>query len=166
MDILLGRDTDTYIYGVIAGGIRNQTPTCFLYSYKRNNPSAWEYLGSLANIGHNYRPSRWSGDFGVNWEVCNFFSLQDTQFMVVNAEGCALTKRYLKESLPARPVRQALWMAFDLVLSSPGEPNMAPSFSGILDHGCYYAAMSFFDPVTHQRILWGKQSIIIFMLLC
>ncbi|KAG2174690.1 hypothetical protein INT43_005748, partial [Umbelopsis isabellina] len=147
MDSLLDRKTDDYVYGVIAGGHSQSTPTCFLYSYKRNDPTAWEYLGSLANIGHNYRPSRWSGDFGVSWEVCNFFSLQDTQFMVVNAEGCALENRYLKESLPARPVRQALWMAFDLVLSNQGEPKMAPSFSGILDHGCYYAAMSFFDPV-------------------
>ncbi|CAO3668206.1 unnamed protein product [Umbelopsis vinacea] len=113
MDSLLGRDPGSHVYGVIAGGIRDQTPTCFLYSYKRNYPTVWEYLGPLANIGHNYRPSRWSGDFG------------------------------------------ALWMAFELVLGSQGEPKMVPSFSGILDHGCYYAAVSFFDPVGCQRILWG-----------
>ncbi|KAJ2958159.1 hypothetical protein NQZ79_g6252 [Umbelopsis isabellina] len=155
MDSLLGRKTGSYVYGVIAGGIRNQTPTCFLYSYKQNDPTSWEYLGSLANIGHNYCSSRWSGDFGVSWEVCNFFSLQDTQFMVVNAEGCDLTKRYLKETLPARPVHQALWMTFELSISNQGEPKMTPSYSGILDHGCYYAAMTFFDPVGYQRILWG-----------
>jgi beta-fructofuranosidase len=158
MDSLLGRDPGSHVYGVVAGGIRDQTPTCFLYSYKRNYPTVWEYLGPLANIGHNYRPSRWSGDFGVSWEVCNFFSLQDTQFMVVNAEGCDVSTRYLKETLPPRPIRQALWMAFELVLGSQGEPKMVPSFSGILDHGCYYAAVSFFDPVGCQRILWGKHS--------
>ncbi|KAH8555838.1 putative beta-Fructufuranosidase [Umbelopsis sp. PMI_123] len=144
IDSLFGRDPGSYVYSVIAGGIHDKTPTCFLYSYNRNDPAVWEYLGPLANIGHHYHPSRWSGDFGVSWEVCNFFSLQDTQFMVVNAEGCDLSKRYLEASLPARPAHHA-----------QGEPKTAPLFSGILDHGCYYAAITLFDPVGRRRILWG-----------
>jgi hypothetical protein len=77
---------------------------------------------------------------------------------VVNAEGCDLSKRYLEASLPARPAHHALWMVFELVLGSQGEPKMAPLFSGILDHGCYYAAITLFDPVGCRRILWGKNS--------
>ncbi|KAK8000583.1 Glycosyl hydrolases family 32 superfamily [Apiospora arundinis] len=157
------------LYGIISGGIVDKTPTTFIYSICPSDLTKWEYLGPLVDVGLNMRPSRWSGDLGRNWEVTNFLTLHDSldasmtrDFLIMGTEGC-IEKEEVDEvsyGAPKRPARCQLWMAGSLKAvegtGSVGKrPIMEYSFGGHLDHGCYYAANSFFDPVTQSHIIWG-----------
>lgn len=170
---VLEKDSDT-LYGIVSGGIVDKTPTTFIYAICPSDLTKWEYLGPLVDIGLNKRPSRWSGDLGRNWEVTNFLTLHDSfdasvtrDFLVMGTEGCIEEREEagqegLDSGVPKRPARCQLWMAGSLqaVEGGPGSvvgrrPRMEYTFGGHLDHGCYYAANSFFDPVTRSHIVWG-----------
>jgi beta-fructofuranosidase len=169
----LGLDSDNTLFGIISGGIRDVTPTTFLYSIDANDLTKWQYIGPLVDFGMNLRPSRWSGDLGKNWEVTNFMTLQDAadqsvtrDFLVMGTEGClpsALGHQATSEdsSSPSRPLRGQLWMSGALkrnhaITSEASSPiQMGYSFGGYLDHGCLYAANSFFDTKTSKHIVWG-----------
>lgn len=170
-----GKDLDVHagpsrpLYGFLSGGIVGHTPTAFVYCVKPNNLQEWEYLGPLANVGLNFSPSRWSGDFGVNWEVANLMTLTDDEgvsrdFVVMGTEGCvkfdevALGGNRVR-ALSKRTPRQQLWMSVKVKKSNEASGDHAPlaeySFAGIFDHGCYYAANSFYDSKTAQHIVYG-----------
>lgn len=167
----LGLDTNNTLFGIISGGIRDVTPTTFLYSIDANDLTKWQYIGPLVDFGMNLRPSRWSGDLGKNWEVTNFLTLRDAadssvtrDFLVMGTEGClpsALGHQAKDFTGPSRPLRGQLWMSGLLkrnhsVTSSAASPvQMEFGFGGHLDHGCLYAANSFFDPKTSKHIVWG-----------
>lgn len=165
MSETLGLDPKNSLFGIISGGIRDITPTSFLYSIEPNNLSEWKYIGPLANFGLNLRPSRWSGDLGKNWEVTNFLSLHDDNdskssydFLIMGAEGCL--QDGIEESLgspgPSRPPRGQLWMSGNLHKDeATGSANISYGFGGHFDHGCLYAANSFFDPRSQKHIVWG-----------
>lgn len=167
-------EPDQQLYGFISGGIVGQTPTIFAYTVNPKDLREWMFIGCLVDVGLNFRPSRWSGDFGVNWEVANVFDLVSQEeevvsrtFMVVGTEGCLLVKdddRVMART--ARTQRQQLWMALkakptiicDEENNDPSTNTQALatySFAGIFDHGCYYAANSFYDPVTAQHVVYG-----------
>lgn len=149
------------LFAIISGGIRNVTPTTFLYAIDTNDLTKWKYLGPLIDFGLNLRPSRWSGDLGRNWEVTNFVTLQDQvdasvarNFLIMGAEGCLEDEEAPDASPLSRPVRGQLWMSGDLKRKDSGA-NMSYSFGGHLDHGCLYAANSFFDPRIQMSVVWG-----------
>ena len=169
-----GSSADT-LYGFISGGIVERTPTVFAYQINANDLSDWRYIGHLIDVGLNLRPSRWSGDFGLNWEVANFMTLTDDDgtsrhFIIVGTEGClpqsnapgAQTDRqgiFGSQRIP----RSQLWMSVSR-RSSPtdlsngslsNEPLMQFGFAGIFDHGCLYACNSFWDPISGQRVAFG-----------
>ncbi|KEQ75173.1 putative beta-Fructufuranosidase [Aureobasidium namibiae CBS 147.97] len=168
---VLGLDTNNTLFGIISGGIRDVTPTTFLYSIDANDLTRWQYIGPLVNFGMNLRPSRWSGDLGKNWEVTNFMTLQDTadssvtrNFLVMGTEGClpsAMGHQSKDLTGPSRPLRGQLWMSGSLKRSHPDtSPASSPvqmefDFGGHLDHGCLYAANAFFDPKTGKHIVWA-----------
>ncbi|RLL94515.1 hypothetical protein CFD26_102253 [Aspergillus turcosus] len=145
------------LYGFISGGIAKQTPTVFVYAVNPDNLTEWTYLGPLLHVGLNFRPSRWSGDLGVNWEVANCFTLTDDgvsrDFVVFGAEGCLPSTDGSK-----RVPRSLLWMCVNLrsrlQAQSICEPLAEYVFSGIFDHGCCYAANSFWDPITEQYVVY------------
>ncbi|KAH1486382.1 hypothetical protein LV164_007294 [Aspergillus fumigatus] len=145
------------LYGFISGGIAKESPTVFVYVVNPNNLTEWTYIGPLLHVGLNYRPSRWSGDLGVNWEVANFFTLTDggvsRDIVIFGAEGCLSCEVGSK-----RVPRSLLWMCINvrpgLQAQSSGEPLADYSFSGIFDHGCCYAANSFWDPVTEEYVVY------------
>lgn len=165
----LGCNEEDTLFGIVSGGIRDVTPTTFLYAINANDLAQWRYLGPLANFGHNFRPSRWSGDLGKNWEVTNFTTLLDhhdpsvqRDFLIMGTEGCIPERRPSAAdpaSLnPSRPARGQLWMSGNLQNVSrhfSGAVNMTYSFGGHLDHGCLYAANSFYDPRAQKQIVWG-----------
>ena len=174
MATALGLDSEETLFGIISGGIRDVTPTTFLYQINANDLTKWKYIGPLVNFGLNMRPSKWSGDLGRNWEVTNFLTLKDEidpskarDFLVMGTEGClpsALrsTSTEIEKSLgPSRPIRGQLWMSGSLKTNecptspSSGAVQMQYGFGGHLDHGCLYAANSFFDPKTSKHIVWG-----------
>ncbi|KAH0270392.1 Arabinanase/levansucrase/invertase, partial [Aureobasidium melanogenum] len=167
----LGMDPENTLFGIISGGIRDVTPTTFLYSIDANYLTNWRYIGPLVNFGLNFRPSRWSGDMGKNWEVTNFLTLQDAanpavsrEFLVMGSEGCmpsTAVSEISSNSGPSRPHRGQLWMSGSIkniedIRSAALSPvEMDYRFGGHLDHGCLYAANSFFDVKTSKHIVWG-----------
>jgi beta-fructofuranosidase len=174
MAAALGLNFEETLFGIISGGIRDVTPTTFLYTIDPNNLTKWKYVGPLVDFGLNMRPSRWSGDLGKNWEVTNFLTLKDEtessisrDFLVMGTEGCLPSELNPTEneneepSGPSRPIRGQLWMSGSLKAndSSPSSVSnpvqMQYGFGGHLDHGCLYAANSFFDPKTSKHIVWG-----------
>lgn len=174
MSELLGRDPDQTLFGIVSGGIRNRTPTTFLYAIGRSDLAKWEYVGPLVDVGCNLRQSRWSGDLGLNWEVVNFAALKDgstgdeQQFLIMGTEGC-FPSAYgptVGDGL-TRPERCQLWMSGSLIKTSDSsvQPKsqdaerspvaMKPKAIGHLDHGCLYAANSFYDPKSEKQVVWG-----------
>jgi beta-fructofuranosidase len=176
MAAALGRDSEDTLFGIISGGIRDITPTTFLYAIDANDLTKWQYVGPLVNLGLNLRPSRWSGDLGKNWEVTNFATLKDEKdpsitrdFLVMGTEGCLPSALSEDDddssgaSGPERPIRGQLWMSGSPKTNTSSIPTSTASsavqmqygFGGHLDHGCLYAANSFFDTKTSKHIVWG-----------
>ncbi|KAJ5111185.1 glycosyl hydrolase [Penicillium argentinense] len=165
MSQALELDPKEYMFGIISGGIREKFPTSFVYKVDAKDISRWSYIGPLTNFGLNYRPSRWSGDLGKNWEVTNFLSLSDEEdpsvshdLLIMGTEGC-LEDDSTKQNCPmgpSRPSRGQLWMSGSLRKNEKyGDVNMSYDFGGHLDHGCLYAANSFFDSRTQKHVVWG-----------
>ncbi|KAM5344237.1 hypothetical protein ACJ41O_012774 [Fusarium nematophilum] len=141
------------LYGFMSGGILKGGPTVFLYAVAPNDLTKWTYLGPLVEIPTGFRPSgRWGGDFGVNWECVNFMVLRDGadeyQFLLMGTEGGQ------KPAAEDESGVWSLWMAGALEDDAEG-PKMKHDFSGVLDHGCFYAPNSYEHPVTKTRIVWG-----------
>lgn len=161
LDEALGKSQPS-LYGIVSGGIEGKGPTSFLYDVSRNGP-IWSYISPLVNLPLRYQPSKkWSGNFGVNWECVNFLTLSDKSdskhFMIIGVEG-DVEKSHMEEyrksaGLPVRHTTAQLWMSGTPVSTSDGV-RFQPSACGILDHGRYYAANSFVDPVTSRRIVYG-----------
>lgn len=163
-----GDDDEKHLFGLISGGIRGQTPTTWLYKIDAADLTRWEFVGPLVTPGKNFAPSRWTGDVGVNWEVTNFLSLTEetsTQdFLIFGAEGCK-PPHGGAGVVPGtkRTNRAQLWLAIDPIVGEPEEPEqgaaaqplMKFSYGGIFDHGLYYAANGFWDPVARQHVVVG-----------
>lgn len=150
------------LFGIISGGVRNKTPTNWLYRIDPGDLSKWEYIAPLIMPGLSFSPSRWTGDLGVNWEVTNFISLKDEKqeysqdFLIFGAEGCKAPYggAGVVEGTP-RCNRAQLWIAIDEDKDTSTEALMKLSYGGVFDHGLYYAANGFFDPATKQQIVMG-----------
>lgn len=168
MAAFLGMDKSQTLFGIISGGIRDVCPTSFLYAIDADDLRHWSYLGPLANFGLNFRPSRWSGDLGLNWEVTNFTTLRDEHdqniewdMLIMGTEGCLPTSSSSDTEAPgpSRPARGQLWMSGSLQRPQPsavaGAVELTYNLGGYLDHGCLYAANSFFDPKTQKQVVWG-----------
>ena len=148
------------LYAVVAGGIRAKTPTAFLYRVHTNALDTWEYLGPLITPGINFCPStRWTGDFGVNWEVSNFVSLTSTDgrytrdFLICGVEGRLATAEMVRTKGSFRASNAQMWLCGTLVAAMG--VHMRFRFGGRLDHGLYYAGNSFWDPQVRQQVIYG-----------
>ncbi|KAK9312812.1 hypothetical protein V1522DRAFT_414533 [Lipomyces starkeyi] len=60
MDRVLGKST-TALYGLVSGGIRDNSPTVFPYQIDTKALDRWEYMCPLLDLSLNFMPSRWSG---------------------------------------------------------------------------------------------------------
>lgn len=149
------------LFGIISGGVRNKTPTTWLYRIDSEDLSRWEYLGPLITPGAGFSPSRWTGDLGLNWEVTNFVSLEDKQrqhaqdFLIFGAEGCKAPHGGAGVVPGTKRCNRAqLWIAIDE--ESHSDTALAKVYyGGIFDHGLYYAANGFWDPAAKQQIVIG-----------
>lgn len=163
------RGCATSLYGIVSGGIRHKGPAVFLYAIDPGNLAEWSYLGRLMDSPANLRKSlKWSGDFGVNWECAGFMNLNsrhDTiskDFIVTGTEGGEerpWVKLYLAgkpDDFPRRTTRYCIWIAGSLTRDVTDDTvSFSHEFDGILDHGCFYAANTFYDPSMQRRVLWG-----------
>lgn len=177
IDAALGVNRPAALYGVVSGGIRGEGPAVFLYEVCPDDLTKFMYLGLLFKSAINLRRSpKWSGDFGVNWECAGFMTLKSNDesstmdFLIMGSEGgnerpwvTSFLSRQ-KESLPRRTTRYCFWVSGSLDIRGDAQPGVevegerisfTHEMDGILDHGCFYAANSFFDPVMDRRVLWG-----------
>ncbi|CEO58450.1 Putative Glycosyl hydrolases family 32 superfamily [Penicillium brasilianum] len=153
------------LYGIVSGGVVDKAPAIFVYKVDPTDLRRWKYVGLLVDVGLNFHPSRWSGDFGVNWEVGNLATLSnDTgdsrDFAIMGAEGCLRGEDSLWTAPGSaqykRQARGQLWMCVKPHDPANNSEALADyAFAGHFDHGCLYAANSFWDPVTAQRIVYG-----------
>ncbi|EPQ29873.1 uncharacterized protein PFL1_02546 [Pseudozyma flocculosa PF-1] len=155
LDAVLGMSSPG-LYGLIAGGLKDKTPTVFAYSIDPSDLSSWQYIGHLCDVGRNSKSTPHGVDLGKNWEVCNFFSVgpegdaaQHHDYLLINVEGCT----------EPGPQRAAIYMKYEAhrrtLQGSRAGISLEPVRTGLLDHGCLYAASSFQDPVKDRRIMWG-----------
>jgi beta-fructofuranosidase len=175
VDKCLGRRTGDHMYGILAGGVRHSSPAVFLYSIDAHDLTQWSFLCTPIAPGINFAPSPGLPDFGTNWEVTNFMTLQD-QFkhsydvLVMSVEGIRPRSNRVSGSREGRERRNKArrsdraqnWLCAR-VKTPNGDPGnheqpaveLEFRFGGCLDWGCFYAANSFFDPVTEKRIVHG-----------
>ncbi|KAJ5752315.1 hypothetical protein N7520_009232 [Penicillium odoratum] len=157
------RQQDPGLYGFISGGIKAKNPAVFVYTVQPDDLRQWKYVGSLVNVGLNFRPSRWSGDFGVNWEVANLMTLtndsdESRDFVVMGVEGCLrpeITNQDSGQARHRRDPRGLMWMSVKSSNNANADALTKYGCAGFFDHGCLYAANSFWDPETSQRIVFG-----------
>ncbi|KAL4910946.1 hypothetical protein BDW74DRAFT_164653 [Aspergillus multicolor] len=151
------------LYGFISGGLANHTPTIFVYAISGRALDRWEYIGILLDVGLNATPSRWSGDLGLNWEVANLLTLTNKEgtsrdFLIMGVEGCIPNpKPNYPTAKDKRIPRSQLWTCIkpNDTQTAPAKSLMQWSSSGIFDSGLFYAANSFFDPVSQRQVVFG-----------
>lgn len=151
------------LYGLIAGGVEGSGPNVFVYEIDIENPEDWNYRGTLLSLPPRFQPSNhWSGNYGVNWECVNLVTLRSDSetrhFLLLGAEG-DVEKPQVKSqprstAAPSRTIRPQLWLSGELTPTSSGL-QLRPQYGGYFDHGPYYAANSFHDPVSDRRIVYG-----------
>ncbi|CAI7664243.1 unnamed protein product [Penicillium pancosmium] len=162
---ILSRSKRSDLCGLISGGIVAQTPTVFVYTVNPTDLREWQYEGPLVDVGLNFRPSRWSGDFGINWEVANLMTLTNEfgdsrDFVIMKIEGGLHPEDSIQNTHEARQRRHTrgqLWMSIkpSTQRHTSKDALTTYAFGGIFDHGCFYAANSFWDPQTSQHIVYG-----------
>lgn len=143
---------EQWLYGTLSGGVRNTTPTVFLYRVNPEITTEWTFLSPLVELTPNFSPSRWSGDFGLNWEVSNFLTLRGEnglvhELLITSAEG---TKEDTAGGELSKDHRQ-MWMCGTLRKVETGQPRLEYRYGGPLDWGSFYAANGFWD---HQSKLF------------
>lgn len=152
------------LYGTISGSMHNQTPTVFLYQLDRKNLKRWQFLGPLIEIPVNFSPSPWSGDFGVNWEVANFVDLVDEAsglaytILIAGVEGVRKPPAGIVQQDRSELIleHKQMWMCGTLARLDTGKSvRLQYKFGGLLDHGCFYAANGFQDPVSGNFVTLG-----------
>jgi beta-fructofuranosidase len=148
------------LYAIVAGGIRAKGPTAFLYRVNAHALDQWQYLGVMFAPRMNYCPSpRWTGDFGLNWEVSNFLSLSSTDhsisrdFLICGVEGRLATAEAITRNGSMRATNAQMWICGSL--GTYEGSWMEYRYGGKLDHGTYYAGNSFWDPKVQQQVIFG-----------
>ncbi|KAL2125980.1 hypothetical protein VTI74DRAFT_2032 [Chaetomium olivicolor] len=149
------------LYGLLSGGVRGRSPTTFLYEIDGAGLDRWQYLGPLIEPGLNFSPCpRWVGDFGVNWEVCNFVTLSDKasgasqEFIICGVEGRIPPPKEILRKGEFRATHAQMWLSGP-VRCEDQVPRMSYRVGGTLDHGSFYAGNSFWDPQTEEHIIFG-----------
>ncbi|KZT55101.1 glycoside hydrolase family 32 protein [Calocera cornea HHB12733] len=162
---VLGRPEGTK-YAIISGSVEDQGPNVFLYEIAQGGLTRWSFLALLVHLSPGLaKPTAWTGDLGKNWEVCNFLphlvslNAPDRAYMTMSTEGASRWGMQPgdvpNQGEAGRRPRWNLWMAGKMGKNGEGTPKVEHEFGGVLDHGCFYAANGFWDPVKERTISWG-----------
>lgn len=105
-------------------------------------------------MGLHFEPSRWTGDYGVHWEVASVVTLRGQHqiprdIIILGAQG--LVEDGIADEVPLSTNNTSMWMAG----SVQSDATMKWQRGGALDHGCCYAANGFHDPITEEFVLYG-----------
>ncbi|KAG8416765.1 hypothetical protein J3459_013671 [Metarhizium acridum] len=134
---LLGLSRDTN-YMMLSSGERKRGPQLHLYKSRSLLSSSWEYVSTVLDVRlHDYISKRSNSRWGINFECASFFTMGETDYMIVGVEEAEESKRHNGHSL--------LWMSGKFVLNEHNLPTFDIRGHGMLDHGVLYAAHIFKD---------------------
>jgi beta-fructofuranosidase len=144
---LLGIDPSTdYLMNSSSERGRSQ-----LHLYQSNNLLDWKPVCTILDVAECSKVSPSSCfRFGMNFECASFFTIDQTDYIVVGVEEDATSKRHREH--------YCLWLCGTLSLES-GSPEFKISSHGVLDHGILYAAHTFRD--AEDRIIslgWADEA--------
>lgn len=149
---------ESALYAIISGGVQDHGPQIFIYAVQPGSLAEWDYLGTLVDVPNSFQPSnRWSGNYGVNWECTNFMTLSSRSasrhFLVISSEIDTECENHKSHVSPRD--RAQLWMSGNITRDGEQAVRFQHQYGGFLDHGDYYAANSFADPLSGRRIAYG-----------
>ncbi|KAH7318049.1 glycosyl hydrolase [Stachybotrys elegans] len=134
LSTLLQHDSSTS-YMMIASGERGRGPQ--LHLYQSNDMINWEYTSMLLDVASNFSiPPDSPLLKAVNFECASFFTLDQTDYIIVGIEEPADSSRHNGHCL--------LWLSGTLC-TDDGSPRFRIRGYGFLDHGLLYAAHIFRD---------------------
>ncbi|KAF2660606.1 glycoside hydrolase family 32 protein [Lophiostoma macrostomum CBS 122681] len=153
MDKILGQ-TEPHYYAVFGSGIKEVGPRIPFYSAPASNLTEWTFLGALWEPADNTTLGSLleTGTYGFNFEVSNFFSLEDEDgdihyYVSMGTEGGNLTWH---------PRAQwGLWNEGIATRRENGSAQFLPVAGGAIDSGLLYAVTSFNDTKNNRRVQWG-----------
>ncbi|KAJ0406455.1 hypothetical protein ATCC90586_001934 [Pythium insidiosum] len=144
-------------YLLTAGGLHGVGPRIFLYH--STDYLNWNYKGFLLSQPKNTTFSRFSGNWGFNFETTNFVEIKD-------AEG--ETHNVMMFAAEGTPKRFPMWATGDIV--APASSNLCedasvvqdqdqglfrPKMVGVTEYSDWYANAVFQDPKTGAYVVWG-----------
>ncbi|ORY15821.1 sucrose-6-phosphate hydrolase [Clohesyomyces aquaticus] len=153
MDALLG-NTEPHFYAVFGSGIKGVGPRIPFYSAPANDLMNWTFLGALWEPAANTSLGSVleTGSYAFNFEVSNFFSLNDDDgnvhyYVNMGTEGGNVT---------LHPRAQwGLWNEGLMSRRENGSARFTPVAGGAVDWGLLYAVTSFNDTKNNRRVQWG-----------
>jgi beta-fructofuranosidase len=153
-DRLLEKQNGTW-YTIISGGVHSEGPSIFLYAQYEGDPTfqTWEYLGQYwqEEANSTWSEENWAGRWGFNFEVGNFFTLDERGathegeiFLTMGAEWS-----YEPIMPQVSDNREMLWVAGKQRINDNGRLTFEPTMAGRLDAGrSAYAAAGKVLPAT------------------
>ncbi|OZJ06022.1 hypothetical protein BZG36_01108 [Bifiguratus adelaidae] len=166
----LGLNAESY-FATVSSGIHQVGPRLWLYHSV--NMLNWTFMGPLFAAPQNTTWSPWSGRFGFNWEVANYFTLpvRKARSKRWNGGGSAggssgssqmwhIATTGSEGSYNGHGGHWPLWVAGNIVKSSNssndlGSLTLQPLAVGVADWGMYYAVQHFLDKTGQRRIQIG-----------
>ncbi|KAJ5778642.1 hypothetical protein N7520_001888 [Penicillium odoratum] len=147
LDALLNK-TEPHWYAVWGSGIREIGPRMPLYTAPASDLTNWTFLGALWEPEKNTSLGilEETGSYGFNFELSNFFLIEDRYFVSMGAEGGNVSFHQDKWSL---------WNEGEVSIRANGSIAFTPVAGGASDYGLLYAINSFDDVKNNRRIQWG-----------
>ncbi|KAF2869152.1 glycosyl hydrolase-like proteins family 32 superfamily [Massariosphaeria phaeospora] len=153
MDQVLG-NAEPHWYAVFGSGIKGVGSRIPFYSAPTHNLTDWTFLGALwePTLNQSLGDTSETGSWGYNFEVSNFFSLQDSDgdthfYTIVGTEGI---------DTPTHPrAAMGLWNEGLVTRRANGSAQFSPVAGGAIDSGLLYAVTSFNDTKHDRRVQWG-----------
>ncbi|TYZ59396.1 hypothetical protein PybrP1_001614 [[Pythium] brassicae (nom. inval.)] len=145
-------------YLITAGGIHGVGPRIFLYH--SSNYLDWTYKGFLLSKEKNTTFSRFSGNWGYNFETTNFLEVTDAEgeahnLMMFAAEGTP--RRYPMWAVGSLGAK-ARATCGDGDNAAPVDPQAGlfqPTMVGVTEYSLWYANAVYKDPKTNKNVVIG-----------
>lgn len=131
LDTLLG-NSEPHYYAILGSGIKGAGPRMPFYSAPASDLTNWSFLGALwePTANSTLGSLEETGSYGLNFEVSNFFTIDDHYFVSMGAEGGEVS---------FHDRRWALWNEGEISTRPNGSIAFNPVSGGASDWGILYA---------------------------
>jgi len=142
-------------FTTVSGGVHGVGPCIYLYRQTDPEFEYWEYLGKLYSEPANttWGDGTWAGRFGFNFEVGNFFQLDNEGYSSTGDVFLSMGAEWSVTPIVPQvsDFRESLWTAGNISALCNGSVTFIPSMVGKLDWGTSaYAAAGKILPSTSQ----------------